>query len=91
MSPRVDDLEAVGVGGDDIEFTTVGLEKHLRGLSCEFEIGEENSAIEIDDGETCLGAAHDEGEGGIGSDEDFVGLWDYQDGVEELESARVMD
>ncbi len=36
-------------------------------------------------------AAHDEGESGIGSDEDFVGLRNDRDGVEELESARVMN
>ena len=38
-----------------------------------------------------MGPAHDEGEGGIGSNEDFVGLRNYGDGVEELEGARVMD
>ena len=44
-----------------------------------------------DDRETRLGAAHDEGECGIRSDEDFVRLRNYGDGVEELEGARVMD
>ena len=91
VSPGVNGLQAVGLGRDDVEFAAVGFEKHLRGLSREFEISEENGAIEIDDGETRLRAAHDEGESGIGSDEDFVGLRNYGNGVQELESARVMD
>jgi hypothetical protein len=91
VGPGVDGLQAVSVGGDQVEFAAIGFKKHLRGLSGELEIGEKNGAIEIDDGKALLRAAHDEGEGGIGSDQDFVGLGNYGDGVEELEGARVVD
>lgn len=91
VGPRVDDLEAVGAGGDDVEFAAIGLEEKLRRSAGEFEIGDEDGALEIDDGEAGLRAAHNEGEGGIWSDGDFVGLRDDGDGAEELKGARVVN
>jgi hypothetical protein len=91
VGPSIDGLKAVCVGRDDEEFAAVGLEKHLRGLAGELEIGDENGAFEVDDGEAILRAAHDEGESGVGSDEDFVGLRNYWNCTEELESAGVVD
>ena len=91
MGPSVDGLEAVGVWGNYENFAAIGLEQHLRGSAGELEIGEENGASEIDDGETVLRAADDESESGIGDNDDFVGLRDDGDGVEELEGARVVD
>ena len=91
VGPGVDGLQAVGVGRDDVNFAAVGLEKHLRGSAGEFEIGEKRCADEIDDGEALLRATHDEGERGIGSDDDFVGLRNDGNGIKELECAGVVD
>jgi len=84
-------LEAVSVGGNDVEFATVGLEEHLRGHAGELEIGDEDGALEVYDREAILRAAENEGEGGVGEDGNFVGLRDDGDGVEKLESALVVD
>src|SRR4029077_10670903 len=89
VRPGVDDLQAVGLGRDDVEFAAVGLEEHLRGLAGEFEIGEENTARDVHDGKVVVGTAHDEGDRGVGSGEDFVGLRDDVDGGSELQSAGV--
>ena len=91
VGPGIDNLKAVGVGRDDVKFAAIGLEKHLRGSSGEFEIGDEDGAGEIDDGEASLRAREDEGEGRIGGDEDFVWLWDDGNGRKELKSARVVN
>jgi len=91
VGPGVDGLEAVCVRRDEIEFAGVGFEEHLRRKSGKFEIGEEDGAFQIDDGEARLRAAHDKGEGGVGSDADFVRLRDDRDGDEELQGARVVD
>ncbi len=91
MGPGVDGLEAVGVGGNYENFAAIRLEKHLRGSASELEIGEENGASEIDDGETVVRVAHDEGQSGIGDNDDFVGLRDDGNGVEELEGTCVVD
>jgi len=91
VGPGVDGLQTVSVGGDDVNFTAIGFEEHLRGSAGELEIGEKRAANEIDDGEAFLGATHDEGEGGIGSDEDFVGLRNNGNGIEELQRAGVVD
>lgn len=91
VGPGVDGLETVGIGRDDVEFAAIGFEEHLRGSAGEFEVGEKNGAVEIDDGEARLRAAHDEGELAVGGDEDFVGLRDNRDGDEELERARIVD
>ena len=91
VGPGVDGLQAVGVGRDDVKFAAIRLEEHLRGLAGEFEIGDEDGALQIDHGETVLRAAHDEGEGAVREDGDFVGLGDDRDGVEELQRARVVN
>ena len=91
MSPGIDDLEAVGVGGNDVEFAAIGLQKHLRGIPGKLEIGDEGGMEEIDDRETRLRAGHDEGEGRVGRDEDFVGLRDDRNRGEKLEGACVVD
>ena len=77
-------MQAVSLGRDDVEFAAVGLEEHLRGLAGEFEIGEEDAARDVHDGKVIVGAAHDEGDRGVGSGEDFVGLRDDVDGGAEL-------
>jgi len=76
---------------DDVEFAAIGLEEHAGGLASEFEIGEEERALEIDDGEAILRAAHDEGDGTVGENDDIVGLRDDRDGSELLESGGVVD
>ena len=91
MGPGIDDLEAVRFGSDDVEFAAIGLEEQVGGLSGEFEIGEEESAVEVDDGETILRAAGDKGERAVGEDSDLVGLRDDGDGSELLESGSVVD
>jgi len=91
MRPGVDGLETVRVGRDDVKFAAVGLEKHLHGLAGEFEIGDEDGALEIDNGQARLRAAEDERDLAVGRDEDFVGLRDDGDGAEELERTRVVD
>jgi hypothetical protein len=91
VCPGVDDLQAVGIGGDDVEFAAIGFEEHLRGIAGEVEIGDEHGALKIDDAKAFLRAAGDEGQLGIGHDQDFVGLGDDRDGAEELESAGVVD
>ncbi len=58
-------------GRDDVEFAAVGLEKHLRGASGEFEIGEQNAAMDIHNGDAGLRAAHHESDGGIGQGDNF--------------------
>ena len=91
VSPGIDDLEAVRRGRNDVEFAAIGLEKHLRGSAGELEIGDGHGAGDIDDGQAILGAREDEGEGGIGSDEDFVWLGDDGNGREKLKSAGVVN
>ena len=91
MRPGVDRLETVRVRRDDVEFAAVGLEEHLRGLAGEFEIGDEDGALEIDKGEARLRAAEDERDLAVGRDEYLVGLRDDRDRAEELERARVVD
>ena len=91
MGPSVDDFEDVGFGRDDVEFAAVGLHEHLRGAAGELKIREQDGAAEIDDGEAILRTAHDEGDGAVGDDGDFVGLGNDFDGSAELERGGAVD
>jgi len=91
VGPGVDDLKAVGFGRNDVKFTAVGLDQHLRGLTCKVKIGDENAAAKVHDGEACFGAAHDEGDGTVGNDENFVRLWDDRDGGALLKCGGIVD
>ena len=87
----VDDLQAVGVGGDQVEFATVGLEEHLSGAAGEFEIGEKDAAAEVDYGDARFGGAADEGDGIVGEDGDVFGAGDDRDCAAEGEGGGVVD
>ena len=91
MGPGVDDLQAVGFRRDDVEFAAIGFDEDLSGLAGEFEIGDENAAEKIDYRESFFSAAHDEGEGAVGDDEDFVGLRDDGDGYALLKGGGVVN
>src|SRR5580704_795431 len=45
---RVDDLQAVRFGGDDVEFAAVGLEDHVARLACQLQIRQQNIAAQVD-------------------------------------------
>ena len=91
VRPGVDGFENVGFGRDDVEFAAVGFHKHLRGAAGKLEVCEQDGAAEIDDGKAALGAAHDEGDGAVGKDGDFVGLRDDFDNGARLERGGVVD
>jgi len=91
VGPGVDGLQTVSFRGNDVKFAAVGLQQHGGGLAGEFKIGEEDGAFEIDDAEAILRAGHDEGDVTFGSDDDFVGLRNYGDGVELPESGGVVN
>ena len=91
MHPRVDDLEAVGLGRNNVEFTAIGLEKHISGLSGEFEIAEQERTVEIDDGKTILRMTDDEGKGAVGENSDLVGLRGDGDRSELLKGRGIVD
>jgi len=91
VHPRVDDLEAVGLGRNNVEFTAIGLEKHISGLSGEFEIAEQERTVEIDDGKTILRMTDDEGKGAVGENSDLVGLRGDGDRSELLKGRGIVD
>ena len=91
VHPGVQGLKAVRLGRNYVEFAAIGLQEHLLGSAGEFEIRDQHGAPEIDDRKARLRLAGDEGQGRVRADGDFIGLRDYRDGVEELESARVVD
>ena len=91
MRPGVDGLQAVRFGGNDVEFTAVGLEKHVGGLAGEFEIGDENAAAEVHDGDAALAAAEDESHRGVRQDGHVFGLRHDGDAVALDESGGVMN
>ena len=86
----VDDLQAVSFGRDQVEFTAVGLEQHLRGAAGQFEMGEKNAATQIDDGDAGFAGAAHEGDGAVGHDGDVFGARDDRDGAALGESRGVM-
>jgi len=91
VHPRVDDLEAVGLGSNNVEFTAIGLEKHIGGLSGEFEIAEQERTVEIDDGKTILRMTDDEGKGAVGENGDLVGLRGDGDRSKLLKGRGIVD
>ena len=91
MGPRVDNLQAVRFRRDDVEFAAIGFEEHVGGPSREFEIGDEEGAIEVDNGKAIFETTGDEGERAVGEDSDLVRLRDDGDGSELLERGCIVD
>jgi hypothetical protein len=91
VHPRVDNLEPVGLGSNNVEFTAIGLEEHISGLSGEFEIAEQERTVEINDGKTILRMTNDEGKGAVGKNGDLVGLRDDGDRSELLKGRGIVD
>jgi hypothetical protein len=81
----------VGFRRKNIEFAAIGLEKHFGRLAGENQIGEQNAAAKIHDGETALRAAEYEGQRIVGEDEDVLGLGDNADGIAKSERGGVVD
>ena len=91
VGPRVDNLQAVRFRRDDVEFAAIGFEEHVGGPSREFEIGDEEGAIEVDNGKAIFETTGDEGERAVGEDSDLVRLRDDGDGSELLERGCIVD
>src|ERR1700687_437744 len=74
VSRSVDGLEAVSLRRNHVEFAAIGLEQHVGGLAGQLEIGDKNTAAQVDPRAAALGTTQYKSEGRVRQDDDVSGL-----------------
>ena len=91
MRPRVDDLQTMRFGRDNIELSAIRLEQHVRRLASQRQIRHQHAAPQVHHRKPPLGPAHRERNATVRQNRDVIRLRHHGNAAAQRQRRRVVD